>query len=241
MRTQKSFAKASRERPASKARSMYTSERSRTTIYIVQVSPEEIWLNFPDNLLKLGEEMVSLQFRECGEPSAGMYRLISITMHLLKLGSIVYFSWCNLQHDVNIHKELLRISKRSIENLKELWHRDTFFFYLGIIGEGDGGEVLLPHWTNLVSHHVTQKKGGIWLKVKWNSNFLENLLRNCILLPRRVERIANKLKHSQLETEPTSRGTPLFLLRMEQQEFPHHLCSFVWFPVSNQYWMADNI
>ena len=144
-----------------------------------------------------------------------MYRLISITMRLLKLGSIVYFSWCYLQYYVNIHKELLCISnKRSVENLKELWRRDSFFFYLGIffnIGEWDGGEVLLPHWITWVSHHVTQEKGGIWLKVKWNSNFLENLLRNCILLPRRVERIANKLKHSQLETESTSRGTPLFL------------------------------
>ena len=68
----------------------------------------------------------------------------------------------------------------------------------------------------------------------WNSTFLDNLLRNLIPLPLRVETIAGAQKHSRLETESTSRGSPLFLFGTEQQEFPDHLCSFVWFSVYNK-------
>lgn len=91
-RTQKSFAKASSERRASKVPSMSTSARSRTTIYIVQVSPEEIWLNLPGCLLKLGVEMVGYAFH----PkvlfwlwSAGMYRLISISMRHTLVSDVI--------------------------------------------------------------------------------------------------------------------------------------------------------
>lgn len=90
---------------------------------------------------------------------------------------------------------------------------------LGIVGvEGVRYSFSPIGQTGCSPRHVAKKIRKVWLKVKLNCNFLENLLKNCILLPE-----------------------VLFFLYLERNSRNFlAICSIPQFPVSNQCWVVDN-
>lgn len=90
---------------------------------------------------------------------------------------------------------------------------------LGIVGvEGVRYSFSPIGQTGCSPRHVAKKIRKVWLKVKLNCNFLENLLKNCILLPE-----------------------VLFFLYLEWNSRNFlAIFSIPQFPVSNQCWVVDN-